>query len=164
MSTKPQKLFVKSTRVIKDQEVSTVSRSKRDQTKDIPQVLPKEEAIPKAVTGEEKKEDDQSKTSALYQTLKYVKKTLTTSTLHRLGSIFDNESLLGAIIMALFFLTSAGVCMYYCIQTIVYYAQMNVGTSGATYYETPAEFPGKFKTNITNQATITYSGVIDVVI
>jgi hypothetical protein len=77
------------------------------------------------------------------QTLRYIKKALTTSTLHRLGSVFENDSLPLKIILGFVFLACTAICLYYIIITIIAFAEYSVLTVGSIVYEVPAEFPGK---------------------
>jgi hypothetical protein len=80
-------------------------------------------------------------------TLTYIKRALTSSTLHRLGSVAQNESLLLQFILGAVFLTSASFCVFYIVKAILFYAQYHVLTVGMINYEIPAEFPSKFFVN-----------------
>jgi hypothetical protein len=78
------------------------------------------------------------------QTWELIKKALTTSTLHRLGSIFDNESLPLQFIIGVLFSASAALCFYHIVNTIISFASNSVLTVSSINYEIPAEFPGRF--------------------
>jgi hypothetical protein len=90
----------------------------------------------------QEEQDEIRNAHQMYSVRSSIKKALTTSTLHRLGSIFENESILLKIIIGLFFLTSTSICCYYVVKAIMTYAAYGNLTVGTTFYEIPAEFPG----------------------
>jgi hypothetical protein len=73
----------------------------------------------------------------------YVDKAFTSSTVHRLGSIYSVDSWPLKIILGVFFLTSAGYCMYQIVNTIRAFSSFGVLTTTSYNNEIPAEFPGK---------------------
>jgi hypothetical protein len=87
-------------------------------------------------------EDEITKADQMYSVRSYIKKALTTSTLHRLGSVFENESLPLKIILGMAFLASTGFCIYEIVKAIIAYASYANLTVGSIFYEVPAEFPG----------------------
>jgi hypothetical protein len=76
--------------------------------------------------------------------LKYIHKALSSSTLHRLNSIFNNESLPLQIIIGVLFLTSALYCMHNIVIVFINYFQNNVLTVSSILSEIPDEFPCMF--------------------
>jgi hypothetical protein len=76
------------------------------------------------------------------RTYKHIERAFTTSTLHRLGSVYENKSWPLKIILGVCFGTSVVYCTYQIIMTIINFAAYGVLTSSSVNYEIPAEFPG----------------------
>jgi hypothetical protein len=72
----------------------------------------------------------------------YLVKAITTSTLHRLGSIYELESRSLKLILSVLFLISTGYCVYEIVVNVIIYLQFSVLTTTSINYEIPAEFPG----------------------
>jgi hypothetical protein len=72
----------------------------------------------------------------------YIEKAITSSTVHRLGSIYSVESWPLRFFLGAFFLLSASYCMLQIVNTIKNFASFGVLTTTSYNYQIPAEFPG----------------------
>jgi hypothetical protein len=75
-------------------------------------------------------------------TMKHVEDIIKGSTFHRLGAIYEAESLPLKIIIGTCFLACVGYCVYQIITTIIVFISYASLTSISVFYEIPAEFPG----------------------
>jgi hypothetical protein len=78
-----------------------------------------------------------------FQAYKYIEKAITSSTLHRIGSVCYNESFFLRILLGVAFVASAVYCVYSIVMVSINYLQFSVLTVSSINYEIPAEFPGK---------------------
>jgi hypothetical protein len=91
---------------------------------------------------------DKFKSANRTRTYKHIERALTKSTLHRLGSIYENKSWPLRILIGACFLASMVYCTYQIILTVINFASYNVLTVSSVYYEIPAEFPGRIFINL----------------
>jgi hypothetical protein len=83
---------------------------------------------------------DGKQTSEL-NAISYLSRAIRTTSIHRLGCIYELESKILKTILIFLFLLSASYCTYQILNTIIAYAVSGILTTTSYIYEIPAEFP-----------------------
>ncbi len=88
------------------------------------------------------KSDMKSSKKEELSALGYLDRAIKTTTVHRIGLIYQIESRFLKCTLGALFILSAGYCTYQIVNTIITFSEFDVLTTTSYIYEIPAEFPG----------------------